>query len=298
METARHGSVPDSHRQPDILRWWPMIHSEMGPVDQLSTGRADGRKVMLTIVMPVYNEQLTVADAIDQVLDTVFPCPVELIVVDDGSHDATPSVLADIHDPRVTVFRHPTNLGKGAAILSGIALAKGTHVVPFDADLEYSPADLVSMVEPVVTRRADIVYGPRLFGTNTVYQSYRYAMGNKFTTFAANILFDSYISDLHTCLKLVPLTLVRELALSEKGFGFDTELTAELLRQGYRPFEVPVSYHARTRSEGKKIDWRDGVACMAVLMRVRSRGRVKARQPSRKRTEPTGELQLLTRPGP
>jgi hypothetical protein len=114
---------------------------------------------------------------------------------------------------------------------------------------------------------------------------------------AANILFDSYISDLHTCLKLVPLALVRGLALREKGFGFDTELTAELLRQGHRPFEVPVSYRARTRSEGKKLDWKDGVACMAVLIRVRSRGWVKARGHSAESTNRTGELQLLTRPG-
>jgi glycosyltransferase involved in cell wall biosynthesis len=287
----------DSQRELRGLGGGPMIHSEIGPAEHLAAGRGEARKMMLSIVMPVFNEGATVAHAVDQVLDIVFPCPIELIVIDDGSLDATTSVLADIHDPRVVVHRHPTNLGKGAAILSGIALAKGTHVVPFDADLEYSPQDLVSLVEPVVTRRADIVYGPRLFGTNTVYQSYRYAMGNKFTTFAANILFDSYISDLHTCLKLVPLALVRELSLREKGFGFDTELTAELLRQGYRPFEVPVSYRARTRSEGKKLDWRDGLGCMAVLIRVRSRGRVKSRQPSQG-SERTGELQLLTRTGP
>jgi glycosyltransferase involved in cell wall biosynthesis len=274
-----------------------MIHSEIAPTEHLVGGHTEVRKMVLTIVMPVYNERATVADAVGQILDIVFPCPIELIVVDDGSHDGTSEVLAEIRDPRVVVHRHLTNLGKGAAILTGISLAKGTHMVPFDADLEYSPQDLVSLVVPVITRRAEIVYGPRLFGTNTVYQSYRYAMGNKITTFAANILFDSYISDLHTCLKLVPLTLVSELCLREKGFGFDTELTAELLRQGYRPFEVPVSYRARTRSEGKKLDWRDGLACIAVLVRVRLRGRARGRQPPQE-SERTGELQLLPRTGP
>ena len=113
------------------------------------------------------------------------------------------------------------------------------------------------------------MFGTRLFGLNTVYQSYRYAMGNRLTTLAANLLFDAYLSDLHTCLKLVPLPLFRTLALREHGFGLDTEITASLLRGGVRPFEVPVTYYSRSHAQGKKLTWRDGVACLHILGRVR-----------------------------
>jgi hypothetical protein len=125
------------------------------------------------------------------------------------------------------------------------------------------------MLAPVVAGRCDVVYGTRLFGVNTVYQSYRYAMGNRFMTLVANVLFDSYLSDLHSCLKLVPRALFDSLRLRETGFGLDTEITASLLRRGIRPFEVPVSYHSRTHAEGKKISWKDGVACLQILGRVR-----------------------------
>jgi glycosyltransferase involved in cell wall biosynthesis len=225
--------------------------------------------VMLSIVMPAYNEGHTIGHAITRVLNVPFPCPIELIVVDDGSVDSTSDVLKAIRDPRVVVEYHDTNLGKGAALLTGFSLVKGTHVVPFDADLEYEPRDLLSLLQPVLTGRSDVVYGSRLFGANTVYQSYRYAMGNKMTTFMANILYDAYISDLHTCLKLMPTRLLRDLTLLERGFGLDTEITAHVLKLGYRPFEVPISYHSRTHAQGKKITWRDGVACISILMRIR-----------------------------
>jgi dolichol-phosphate hexosyltransferase len=210
--------------------------------------RSADTSLLLSIVMPAYNEGRTIAHAISRVLNVPFPCPIELIVVDDGSWDDTADVLKTIGDPRVVVASHPINRGKGAAILTGLSLVKGTHVVPFDADLEY---------------------GSRLFGANTVFQSYRYAMGNKLTTLMANLLFDSYISDLHTCLKLMPTRLLRDLTLHEQGFGLDTEITAHVLKLGYRPFEVPVTYHSRTHAQGKKLQWRDGVACIAILLRVR-----------------------------
>ena len=236
--------------------------------------------VMLSIIMPAYNEGRTIARAIDQVLDVPYPCPIELIVVDDGSRDDTAEILDSIRDPRLVVRHHASNHGKGAALLSGIAAAQGTHIVPFDADLEYTPGDLLPLLEPVINGRADIVYGSRLFGSNTVYQSYRYAMGNKMTTLVANVLFDSYISDLHTCLKLVPAEVLRHLALSEQGFGLDTEITARLLKAGHRPFEVPVSYHSRTHAQGKHLNWRDGVACLGILFRVRSQKARPSRVPA------------------
>lgn len=227
--------------------------------------------VKLSILMCAYNEERTIVRAIAEVLTAEYPCDIELIVVDDGSTDATPVLLRHLSDPRLTFHSHPGNQGKGAALLSAAAIARGTHILPFDADLEYSPADIGRMLYPVLTGRCDVVYGARIFGFNTVYRSYRYALGNRLLTRMANILFDAYLSDLHTCLKLIPLATFRNLSPTESGFGLDTEVTALMLKAGIRPFEVPVSYMSRSHADGKKITWRDALACMAILLRVRLR---------------------------
>lgn len=245
----------------------PLVAAAARPPAEIAP--RDGRSVRLSVLMPVYNEERTIAQAVAAVLAVGYPCPVELVVVDDGSSDATPEILGDIADPRVRMLRHPQNRGKGAALRTAVDAATGTHVVPFDADLEYSPADLPDMLAPVLEGRCDVVYGTRLFGARTVYQSYRHAMGNRLLTAAANILFDAYISDLHTCLKLVPRELFRSLQLSESGFGLDTEITARMLKLGIRPFEVSVSYHSRGVRAGKKITWRDGVKCLQLLSSIR-----------------------------
>src|SRR3954451_8956649 len=232
------------------------------------------REVNLSFLMPVLNEERPIADAIEAVLSASYPCEIELIVVDDGSTDVTPRILARLADDRAVVHRHPRNIGKGAALQTAAAVATGTHIVPFDADLEYSPADLEQMLEPVIGGRCDVVYGTRLFGAHTMYQSYRHAMGNRIMTLAANVLFDAYLSDLHTCLKMIPLDLFRSLDLRENGFGLDTEITAKILKAGIRPFEVPVTYHSRSYALGKKITARHGIECLRILARIRfSRGR-------------------------
>ena len=227
----------------------------------------------LSILMPAYNEQHTIVQAIAEVLDRDYPCDVEVIVVDDGSTDRTAALLSQIEDPRLVMCRFAANQGKGAALLTAASLATGTHILPFDADLEYSADDIPKMVAPVLKGRCDVVYGARLFGCNTVYRSYRYAVGNRLLTRMANILFNASLSDLHTCLKLIPLAMLRNLKVAETGFGLDSEITAVLLRRGVRPFEVPVSYYSRSHAEGKKITWRNAVECAWILLRVRLRGR-------------------------
>jgi glycosyltransferase involved in cell wall biosynthesis len=227
------------------------------------------RRLTLSIIMAAYNEEDTIARAVQEILTSEFPCDIELIVVNDGSTDRTADLLGEVTDPRVTVFHHDQNRGKGAALRSAAALASGNYVLPFDADLEYVVEDVMRMLEPVVKGRCEVVYGVRLFGYNTVYRSYRYAMGNKMLTRITNVLFDACLSDLHTCLKLMPTDLLRGIELKESGFGLDTEITASLLRIGVRPFEVPVSYFGRSHAEGKKITWRDAVACIWILLRVR-----------------------------
>lgn len=262
------GNAPTSARlarQPRTLgRLGEHASATAWPVRPVRLGQ-----VKLSILMPAYNEERTVAWVIDEILSGDYPCDFELIVVDDGSTDRTQALLANIDDHRVRFIRHPENRGKGAALLSAASLATGTHVLPFDADFEYEPADIPRLLEPMMRGRCEVVYGVRLFGCNTVYQSYKYAVGNRLLTRVTNILFDSYLSDLHTCLKLMPLSMFRRLQPTETGFGLDTEITALLLRQGIRPFEVPVSYYSRSHAQGKKITWRDALQCLRILFRER-----------------------------
>lgn len=252
-----------------------VLHEEAYQPEKVSRLHAQGdgahkdRVIKLSILMPAYNEARTVAQAIEEILRVDYPCEMELIVVDDGSTDGTWLILAQVNDARVIIHRHQINKGKGAALLSAASLATGTHILPFDADLEYIPEDIPRLLEPVLRGRCNVVYGARLFGFNTVYHSHLYAVGNHWLTRMANILFNVHLSDLHTCLKLMPLINLRELNLSESGFGLDTEVTARLLRRGVRPFEIPVSYYGRSHAEGKKITWRDAVACARILLRVR-----------------------------
>jgi glycosyltransferase involved in cell wall biosynthesis len=223
--------------------------------------------------MAAYNEERTIMRVVHGILSTRFPCEVELIVVDDGSVDATPDLLKEVDDPRVIVPRH----AKNSSIMTAASLATGTHIIPFDADMEYAPEDIADMLVPVIKGRCDVVYGVRLFGCNTVYQSYRYAIGNKVMTHFANVIYNSYLSDMHTCLKLIPLPMFRGLNLTETGFGLDTQVTAMMLLSGVRPFEVPVSYYSRSHEEGKKINWRDAVWCLWILIRTRLAGRKRIR---------------------
>jgi dolichol-phosphate hexosyltransferase len=226
--------------------------------------------VKLSIVMPVYNEERRVAESVKQVLDVDFGCDVELVVVDDGSVDATAGILDSFDDRRMRVIRHSRNRGKGAAVRTGAVEARGEYVVIFDADLEYDPRDILRLLEPVLGGRTRVVFGSRQFGSHTAF-SYWYVLGNKFVTTVANVLFNCYISDLETCYKLMPTALYRELAITSDGFGMEAEVTGKLLRRGIRPYEVPISYHARSRDEGKKITWVDGVEALWILFRERLR---------------------------
>jgi Glycosyl transferase family 2 len=238
-------------------------------VHQFGTG-FNSCSFKLSILMAAYNEERTIKRAIDEILQADYSFEIELIVVDDGSSDATGMLLSTLDDDRLIVHRHSVNQGKGAALRTAMSLASGTHMLPFDADLEYVPEDIPKLLEPVLRGRCSVVYGVRLFGYNTVYRSYRYAMGNRLLTGLANILFDAKLSDLHTCLKLIPLPMLRDLGLNESGFGLDTEITALLLRRGVRPFEVPVTYYGRSHGQGKKITWRDALACIWILFRIRT----------------------------
>lgn len=219
--------------------------------------------------MPVYNESATLAAAIKEVLDVGYPCEIELVIVDDGSTDGTRDLYPALDsDDRVSVHLHDRNRGKGAAIKTAAAVATGDYVLMCDADLEYSPSEIPALLAPVIARRATVVYGTRTFSSHNAY-SYLYVLGNKGVTTAANVLFNCYISDLETCFKLIPADLYRELNIKEQGFGMEAEVTGKLLRRGVRPYEVPITYAARTREAGKKLTWRDGVEALWILLRER-----------------------------
>lgn len=224
----------------------------------------------LSILMPVYNEVETVDTVIKRVLDVQYPCEIELVIVDDASADGTAEILDRVTDPRVQLLRHPVNRGKGAAIRTAADAATGDYVIPCDADLEYRPEEIPSLLQPVLEGEAEVVYGSRTFGSHSAY-SFWYVMGNKGVTTVANVLFNAYIGDLETCFKLLPLKLYRELAVESNGFGMEAEITGKLLARKIRPYEVPISYKARTREAGKKITWKDGVEAVWILSKIRAR---------------------------
>jgi glycosyltransferase involved in cell wall biosynthesis len=224
--------------------------------------------VKLSILMPVYNESATVVTVVKRVLDVEYPCDIELVAVDDGSRDRSADLLEALDDPRLKVVRHERNKGKGAAIRTAADHATGDSMIIMDADLEYSPDDIPKLVEVVLKGEAKVVYGTRSFGSHTAF-SFWYVMGNKVVTLAANVLFDAWLSDIETCFKLMPLDLYRELAIRSAGFGMEAEVTGKLLRRGVRPYEVPISYVARSREEGKKLTWKDGVEALWILAATR-----------------------------
>jgi glycosyltransferase involved in cell wall biosynthesis len=226
--------------------------------------------VKLSILMPVYNEEARLDNALKQALEVDYPCEIELVVVDDGSRDGTPEILGRMDDPRLRPIAHERNQGKGAAIKTAVANATGEFMVILDADLEYDPQDIPRLLVPVLEGRAEVVYGNRTFGSHSSF-SFWYVMGNKAVTTAANMLYNCYLHDLETCFKLMPVRLYRSLDIRSKGFGMEAEVTGKLLRRQIRPYEVPISYRARSRAEGKKITWRDGVEALWILTRERVR---------------------------
>jgi glycosyltransferase involved in cell wall biosynthesis len=224
----------------------------------------------LSILMPAYNEEATVARAIERLLESdVGTDAWELVVVDDGSTDRTAEILdgADWPD-RVRVIHARPNGGKGAAVRRALEEARGRFSVILDADLEYDPNDLADLLRPVRDGVADAAFGTRAFKAHSSY-SFWYVIGNRILSFATNLVFNTWITDVYTCFKLAPTDLLRSLHLRSRGFTLEAEITGRLLRADARIYEVPVSYVARRREEGKKIRPIDGIRGLLTLLRVR-----------------------------
>ncbi len=224
----------------------------------------------LTVLMPVFNEEQTLERAVSGVLEADLPLDdVELVVVNDGSSDGSERVLREGEWPEnVRVVHHDRNRGKGAAVRTALEHATGKYSLVMDADLEYDPADLRPLLEPLVAGRAEAVFGTRAFEAHTAF-SFWYVVGNKGVTFACNLLYNCWLSDIMTCHKAMATDLFRGLALRENGFAIESEITAQLMLRGVRVHEVPIVYTARSREEGKKLTAFDGLRVLRTLIRCR-----------------------------
>ncbi len=224
----------------------------------------------LSILMPAYNEEATVAASIERALAAELPVAErELIVVENGSTDATRRILAERDWPaNVHILELDRNIGKGGAVRHALEHAGGTYTAILDADLEYEAADLGLLLEPLLLGEADAAIGTRVFHAHSAY-GYWYVVGGRAISTAANMLYNAWLSDILCCLKVTPTALLRSLDLQARGFTIDAEIPARLLRAGKRIYEVPVTYAARQREQGKKLTASDGVRILSTLIRCR-----------------------------
>ena len=220
---------------------------------------------LLSVVMPVYNEQDTVEEIIRRVL--AVKMRIELIVVDDVSTDGTPAILDRLQkELGFILLRQPRNGGKGAALRRGFAAVTGDMMIIQDADLEYSPEEYTLMTPLITSGRADVVFGSRFLGTHRVFLLTHYA-GNRLITLLTNVLYNTMLTDMETCYKLMRVDVLRSMELKSNGFGIEPEITAKVFKRGYKVYEVPISYDGRGYEEGKKITWRDGIVALWVLLK-------------------------------
>jgi glycosyltransferase involved in cell wall biosynthesis len=228
----------------------------------------------LSVLMPIFNERATAATAIGQVLDADLPVDdFELIIVDDHSVDGTREwLLAQDFPSHVRLVLHDRNRGKGAAIATALQRAQGTYATIMDADLEYDPQQIAALLRPLLEGEAEAVYGVRGFDAHSAF-SFWYVVGNKSVTMATNVLFNTWLSDIMTCMKVLPTALWQQLSLRERGFAFEAEITARLINAGVRIYEVPITYQARSREAGKKLTAMDGLRVLRTLVRTRVDGR-------------------------
>jgi glycosyltransferase involved in cell wall biosynthesis len=246
----------------------------------------------LSVLIPCYNEIDTIRPIVEQVQAVELVLPVrngpyrrkegprgetvemrldkEIIIVDDGSRDGTRDILPELAGlPGVSVHYHPANRGKGAAVRTAIEKSTGDILIVQDADLEYDPREYPQLVLPILEGRTKVVYGSRFLGGPRKAMFFTHMLGNKVLTLFTNILFDTILSDMETCYKVFTREVALKLRLKSPGWGFDPEITAKILKRGYRIYEVPISYNGREYNEGKKISWRDGLTVMWTLLKYR-----------------------------
>ena len=225
----------------------------------------------LSIIIPVYDEKNTIREILDRIAKAPLPKEItekEIIAVDDGSKDGTRELLEQARKDGVNVLLHEKNRGKGAAIGTALARASGDIILIQDADLEYDPRDYPTLLTPIIEHRAKVVYGSRFLGPRKA-MLFWHMLGNKLLTLITNILYNTILSDMETCYKAFRADVVKGIRLRSRGFEFEPEITAKVIKRGHRIFEVPISYYGREYSEGKKITWREGPKAIWTLIRYR-----------------------------
>ncbi len=222
---------------------------------------------MLSVVIPCFNEAATILDLLERVRSAPVASK-QIIVVDDGSTDGTRELLQGLRADDLTVLLHERNRGKGAALATGFAAARGEICIVQDADLEYDPAEYPLVIGPIVQGKADVVFGSRFQGAaphRVVYFWHR--LGNGFLTLLSNMFTDLNLTDMETCYKAFRTEIIQAIRIREQRFGFEPEITAKLARRRCRIYEVGISYYGRTYDEGKKIGWRDGVRAIWCILK-------------------------------
>ncbi|GBD15826.1 Dodecaprenyl-phosphate galacturonate synthase [bacterium HR26] len=224
----------------------------------------------ISVLIPVYNEERTILELIRRVRAVELPFQREIVVVDDGSTDGTREALAQEAEGArdLKVIYHAVNRGKGAAVRTALAAATGDVLIIQDADLEYDPRDYPVLLRPIVEGRSQVVYGSRFLGEHKAMYFW-HAVGNRFLTLVTNLLYDTTLTDMETGYKVFTAEVARQLRLRSDRWGFDPEITAQILKRGYRIYEVPIAYNGREYWEGKKITWRDGITVLVTLLRCR-----------------------------
>jgi glycosyltransferase involved in cell wall biosynthesis len=223
--------------------------------------------MQLSIVIPAYNEEATLEEIVRRV--ERVPVDKEIIVVDDSSVDDTPRIAGRLEaEGRIRYLRHDRNQGKGAALRTGFAAARGDMVVVQDADLEYDPEELPALMAPILANKADVVFGSRFKGDGPHRVLYFWhSVANNLLTLASNMLTDLNLTDMETCYKVFRREVLQQIVLEENRFGFEPEITAKVAKAGCRVYEIGISYSGRTYAEGKKIGWRDGVAALWCIFK-------------------------------
>jgi glycosyltransferase involved in cell wall biosynthesis len=232
----------------------------------MPSSKIDIKNLILSIIIPVYNEKETINDIIDAVVAT--PYRKEIIIVDDCSTDGTRNILTKIKKDGLKVYLHDKNQGKGAALQTGFSHATGDIILIQDADLEYDPQDYSTLINPILEGKADVVYGSRFagHGAHRVLYFWHY-MGNRFLTFLSNLFTNLNLTDVETCYKAFRREAIAGVRIKEKRFGFEPEITAKMARKKLRIYEVPISYYGRTYEEGKKVTWKDGLRAIWCIIK-------------------------------
>lgn len=227
----------------------------------------------LSVIIPVFNEEKTIGEILKKVEQTELrEIKKEIIVVDDGSKDSSKrkaqSAKEKFKIKNLKILSHKKNQGKGVAIKTGLKKATGDYVIIQDADLEYDPADWQKMAKPIKEGKAVVVYGSRFTGERR-NMFFAHWVANRFLSLVTNVLYDTTLSDMETCYKMIPTRILREINLKSKRFDFEPEVTAKILKRGFRIYEVPISYAGREYTEGKKIGWQDGLIALWTLLKYR-----------------------------